>query len=601
MNEIENVDELNFDLKTTISIFRARLWLLLAGLLVGAGIGLLVSITIDPVYEATTKILVTRSDQQSSSDVTAYLSDLQLAQTYLQLLTTQTVLDIVSDRTDVEFEPEDIKTEVIRDTQVIQIGVENTDPRRAVLIANSMVDVLIEQNEVIQSARYKTMEESLKAQKTQIEKEIQNLQLQIESVTLQGVAEQKLWIESSISSLQAEKLTLQQEIEELNTASTEADELLLDQKNTRLEQIQSLLPLYESNYNKLLLVYGSPLEQQIDLADSRLALLNTTQALYEQYYVSILGELESVHLARLQNAPNIVQIETASIPEEPIRPLPWLYTALGAIIGLVCMIGVVFLREALDDTVKSKESIEQLLGVPVIGSIGEMPRKQKDIRKIHISQQPHSIISEDFRLLRTNLEMDLARKSIHTILVTSPQDAEGKTTVATNLAASLAQAEKRVVLLEANMRRLELQTETGSASPVGLSTLLADPTNVQSATCSIPDLPHLTIIRAGEAPSNPAELLSSNKMRHVLNALKELADVVVIDSPPSFVADAQILARDADAVILVVRPGITPVEAARNSIEMFKRVGIHVMGIVMNRVSVKQGYDRSRKEYLAAN
>src|SRR6185503_5215382 len=119
---------------------------------------------------ATTKVLVTRSDQHSSSDVTSYLSDLQLAQTYLQLLTTQTVLQIVSDRNDLEFETEDIKGQVIRDTQVIQIDVESTDTRRAVLIANSLVAVLIEQNELIQSARYKTIEESLNAQKEQIEK-----------------------------------------------------------------------------------------------------------------------------------------------------------------------------------------------------------------------------------------------------------------------------------------------------------------------------------------------------------------------------------------------------------------------------------------------
>lgn len=601
MKETENIDEMNFDLKTTFLIFRARLWLLLLSLLIGAGIGWLVSIGIDPVYEATTKVLVARSDQQSVSDVTSYLSDLQLAQTYLQLLTTQTVLDIVSDRTDIEFESEDIKAQVIRDTQVIEIVVENTNPRQAVLIANSLVGVLIEQNEFIQSARYKTMEESLKAQKTQIEKEIQNLQLQTESVTSQGVEEQKLWLESNISGLQAEKVTLQQEIEEINAASTEEGKLLLEQKSTRLEQVQSLLTLYQDNYNTLLSGYGGPLQPKIDLADSRLALLNTTQALYEQYYVSILGELESVNLARLQNVPNIVQIETASVPEEPIRPLPWLNVTLGAVIGFVFMIGVVFLREALDDTVKTRESIERVLEVPVIGSIGEMPRNKKDPRRVHIAQQPHSVVSEDFRLLRTNLELVSARKSMRTILITSPQDAEGKTTVAINLAASLARAEKRVVLLEADMRRPELQTEIGPGKPGGLITLLNNQTNVQSVACASPDLPNLAIIKAGEAPSNPAELLSSKKMLQILNELKEMADVVVIDSPPSFVADAQILAMNADAVLLVVRPGVTHVEAAQNSIELFKRAGTHIIGVVMNRVSINQVYDRSRKEYLAGN
>lgn len=596
-----HMQETTYDFKKFILFLRSAVWWLILGALLGAGLGYLASTMIEPAYQATTRIMITRAGQFQSSDFTTYLSDLQMTQTYVQLLTTETVLKAAADRLGVKLQPEAVDVHAVEDTQVIVLRVENGDPQQAALVANTIIEVLMDQNEIIQSGHYITVEQSLELQKTQIESALQDLQSQIKQTASQNLDQQKIWLEEQLAALQVEKTDLEQEVLQIGIAGTPEARLLLNQKNARLDQIQSLTALYQDHYNELLLVFESPVEEKIDPANTQLALLTTTQSLYRQYYVSILSELESVHLARLQNVPNIVQIEVASAPEEPIRPLPWLNITLGAVIGLVFMIGVVFLREALDDTVKSKESTEQLLGVPVIGSIGEMPRKQKDVRKVHISQQPHSVVAEDFRLLRTNLEMALARESIHTILFTSPQDADGKTTVAMNLAASLAQAEKCVVLLEADMRRPELQTETGSARAMGLGALLADRTNVQSATSSIPDLPHLTIIGAGEAPSNPAELLCSNKMRHVLNELKELADVVVIDSPPSFVADAQILARDVDAVILVVRPGVTPVEAARNSIEMFKRVGIHVMGIVMNRVSAKQSYDRSRKEYLAAN
>jgi len=593
------MEETTYDFRKVILFLRGKAWLLILGLLLGAGFGYLASSMIKPAYQATTKIMITRAGQSQSSDFTTYLSDLQMTQTYVQLLTTETVLDTAADRLGVKLEPEDVDVHAVQDTQIIVLRVENGDPQQAALIANTIIEVLMEQNEIIQSGHYESVEESLRLQKTQIESAMQDLQNQIKQTTIQNLDDQKSWLEDQLEALQVEKTNLEQEILLIGIARTPEKRLALNQATARLDQVQSLISLYQNNYNDVLFVYDSPAEDRIDPANSQLALLTTAQALYQQYYVSVLSELESIHLARLQNIPNLVQIEIASVPEEPIRPVPWLNTALGAVIGFVFMAGIVFLREAVDDTLKTKEAVEQLLEVPVVGFVAEISQKKKDVGMVHVAQQPHSPVSEDFRLLRTNLERASAQKPIHTILITSPQDSEGKTTVAMNLAAILGQAGKRVALLEADLRRPQFQKLLGFSNNDGVSTLLTDHAKIQAVNCTKTDLPNLMIITAGAPPSNPAELLGSEKMDQILEELKGLVDVIVIDSPPSYVADAQILASKVDAVLFVVKPGVTHAEAAQNSIERFRRAGARIVGIVMNCVPRNHNSYHGRNKYLS--
>ena len=491
------MEEATFDLKEFIWILRRWVWLLLLGLSLGAGLSFLINNRITPIYQATTKVLVTRSGQSQSSDYTAYLSDLQLTQTYLQLITTKTVLDVASERTGVQIKPENIKAQVIRDTQIIQIDIEDSDPQQAALIANSMVDVLIAQNEVIQSGRYASMEENLRLQKTQIETEIQNLQSQIEEASTQSLEEQKVWIEGQISSLQEEEASLQQEITDLGVIKSPEDRLLSDQKNARLEQVHSLLSLYQENYNNLLLTYGSPTQNTNNSTNSQLTLLTTTRALYQQFYATILKDLETIRLARMQNTPNVVQIEMASAPEDPIRPRFLVNTILGGLVGFVFIAGIAFLHETLDDTLKTSDAIEQVLEVPVIGFVSEMRNKKKNAGEVYVARQPQSPASEAFRSLRTNLELASAQQSIRTLLVTSSQSSEGKTTIAINLAVILSQAGKRVALLDADMRCPQVHKLLGISNEIGISDLFGGTAEIQTVSHTRVDLPNLMIITTG--------------------------------------------------------------------------------------------------------
>jgi capsular exopolysaccharide synthesis family protein len=182
------------------------------------------------------------------------------------------------------------------------------------------------------------------------------------------------------------------------------------------------------------------------------------------------------------------------------------------------------------------------------------------------------------------------QRPIHTILVTSPGPSEGKTTVAVNLAAIFALSGKTVALLDADMRRPHVHRFMGLPNRDGLSNLFRSQGEIASVMRTKLELPHLMIITSGSLPPNPAELLGSQKMSEILEELHALVDVVVIDTPPSLVADAQILAGKVDAVLFVIQPGNTHAEMAKASFELFKRAGARIIGTVLNRIPRNRSY-----------
>jgi capsular exopolysaccharide synthesis family protein len=577
------------ELKQYMALIQRWAWLLILGLVFGAMGGYLGSRYTKPVYEGDTKVMVTRSvNQGQTSDVTSYLTSTQLSSTYVELVTTQSVIDIVSGRLGYTVDPTAITVQAVRDTTIIEIAVQDTDPKRAADIANALVAVLIEQNDTIQSGRYNSMEESLQAQKSQMENQIAALQSQIDQASTQTVEEQRKWVEDQISALQSESSSLQQDINNLTPPKTPDEQALLDGKKARLQQIQPLLNLYQQSYTNLV-VYGKPVTGSSGNT-TNLTLLQTTQSLYQQIYASILTNLENVRLARLQNTPNVVQVQPATVPVYPVLPRTSVNTALAGVVGLMLAIGFVFLKEYLDDTLKSPEEIKDKLGLTAIGYIAQMKFDDESKEELYVTKQPRSPVSEAFRTLRTNLEFAGVDAPIRTMLVTSPGPGEGKTTVASNLAAIIAQGGKRVVLVDADLRRPRVHRVMGVQNRVGLSDVFRGHLELQGATQNYPGAEGLSIITSGSLPPNPAELLSSTKMIQILDELKERMDVVIIDCPPSLVADAQVLAAKVDAVLLVIYPGHTHIDSARATLESLGRANAKVAGAVLNRIPRERGY-----------
>jgi len=591
------------ELKLLLLLIKKWIWVLLFGVLAGAGLGYAYSYYQIPIYESLTKVMVMQAPESPLSKVNN-LSDQELAQTYIQLLTTQPVLEATSAQVNVNVRSRQISAQQIRGTRLLEVRVRDSDPERAAQIANTLVSVLIEQNDALQATRFSSSEESLQAQVAQIEQQMTTLQFDIdqrseasqESVQ-QETEQSKRTLETQIYVLLAETVSIEQEIDALTPRATLPSELpppltpsqreAMRQLQTELAQKKFALELARQTYFDLVLPgrAGSASSANQDLQGQQQASL----ALYQQIYSSLLSNYESVRLARLQNTPNVVQVERAAPAGAPVQPRPLVNTVLGAALSLLLVGSIAFLLEYLDDTLKTPADISSVLGLPVLGYVASSSELEESHELPFVAQNPRAPIAEAFRGLRTNLEFASVDKPLKTILITSPGPSEGKSTIAANLAAAIAQGNKRVILLDGDLRRPRVHRMLGMSNHVGLSEIFRGQSDVRDVA-RYTKVRNLAVITSGSLPPNPAELLGSDKMTQILERLEESASIVVIDSPPFVVADASVLASKVDGVVLVIQPGRTHAETAKAILEQLNRAGARVVGVVLNRIP-RQGAD----------
>lgn len=646
------------ELKLLLTLLRRWAWLLVLGVVLGAAGGYVASLYQEPVYQASTKVMVIRP-QESSVTANITLSDQELAQTYIALLTTDPVLEAAGERLGFGVSAEQISARQTSGTRLMEVTVRANDAQRAALIANTLVEVLIEQNNSLQSNRFAASEESLQAQINQVEEQINQLQDSIAGGTAEGAQARREALEEEIATLRSEIVTLDQEIADLtspNLSPTEREELL--QKEVQLSQLRFELSAEQSAYNGRLTQnpnFSDPeaearirdlqeqilrLEQEIEdmrsaaaagdpeaqallaekrserdqkrfeltLAESRYANLvsndgsasgegggnesrqQTTLSLYQQLYSNLLSTYESVRLARLQNTPDLVQVEAATVPGRPIQPQPVQNTLLGGAVGLIIMGAIAFLIEYLDDTLKTPADIGRLFDIPVIGFIAKTASNGDNPEHVVVAEEPRSPVAEAFRALRTNLEFAGVDQPLHTILVTSPGPADGKTTVAVNLAAIMAQGGNRVILLDADLRRPRTHRFLDVSNRHGLTDLFRTSATAAETAKRWKAVDNMRVVTSGSLPPNPAELLGSARMNLILKQIKDMGDVVIIDSPPFIVSDPALLAARVDGVLLVLRPGETSVDAAQAMMEQLQRADARIVGAVLNQIPRKRGF-----------
>lgn len=299
---------------------------------------------------------------------------------------------------------------------------------------------------------------------------------------------------------------------------------------------------------------------------------------------------QSIQLAELQAADLVSIIEPARYPEGPIRPRKAMNALLAAVVGSMVAVGGVFLQEYLDTSVKSANEAERLVEAPVLGRIwheAEMDKLNGSGEHGVIINHPLSLGAEAYRLLRTNLQFTSVDEPLKAILVTSPSPGEGKSTVALNLALALEATGKRVILIDADMRRPKLCKYAQVEREPGLSETLASPEmDWQRYLQPLPMQPEIQLLPPGHSPPNPTELLGSRRMEELLAHFREREDVIVIvDSPPVLVAaDATILSAKVDGVLLVVEVGSTARQAIAYTVEQVRRSGARLLGTVLNKV-----------------
>ena len=294
-------------------------------------------------------------------------------------------------------------------------------------------------------------------------------------------------------------------------------------------------------------------------------------------------------------------VDVARVPTSPSGPNLLKNLGFALALGLSTGIGLAFLLESMDNTVRTPEQAQTISALPSLGMIPlgsrstrEMGGNQKlalasskEAVELVTQSRPRSQMAESYRALRTSLLLTFAGGPPTVILITSALPEEGKTTTSVNSAIVLAQKGTRVLLIDADLRRPSIHKTLGMGPKIGLSNVLTGAATLQQAIIPSTILPELFILPAGTPPPNPAELLASAKMKNVLAELRKQYDHIVIDSPPTLsVTDAVVMSTDADAVVLVIRSGHTTKPALRRARDILLQVNARVCGVLVNAVDL---------------
>jgi len=322
-------------------------------------------------------------------------------------------------------------------------------------------------------------------------------------------------------------------------------------------------------------------QEQAELAQSQ---LETILAGYRSTYATLQYNYEQMRVTAAQAAYNVIIAETAEVPKNPVRRRT-LYTALAAGVGAMLAVGVAFLLEYLDDTIKTPDDVSQTLG---LGTLGAISRLAKGGEELVVAAQPLSPIAEAFRVLCTNIRFSSVDRPLRTLLVTSPGALEGKSITVANLAVAMVQVGLKVVVVDADLRRPRLHQLFDLDLGEGLiGSLLEEHTDGRLQPVQWEGL---RVLPAGELLPNPAKWLGSQRMQKLLAELAQQVDMVLIDSPPVLsVTDAAVLAQGVDGVLLVLEAGHTRREAARRAVESLRQVGANLVGVVLNAVPTYNG------------
>ncbi len=339
------------------------------------------------------------------------------------------------------------------------------------------------------------------------------------------------------------------------------------------------------------------LEGQINQTTTALAALQNAQgvaesaerarqeellAQYNQNYTSLLQSIENVRLAAIQSTSNIIQVEPAITPTRAIRPNVMLNTVVAGVLGLLAGVILALIEDFLDDTVKSPETASQQLHLPIIGMVLNFDAERERLITL---LKPRSPAAESFRRIRINIKYASVDHDLHTLLVTSPAPSEGKTTLAANLGVVMATDNQRTILIDGDLRRPNLHKAMGLPNRRGLSDLFIESADTLKDAMQATGVEGLSVITSGPLPPNPSELLDSAKIGHILQEVRQQADLIIIDAPPAIsLTDAIALSQRVDGVVMVLRAGRTKMALLRHAVQDLRQVGANIVGLVFTDI-----------------
>lgn len=366
------------------------------------------------------------------------------------------------------------------------------------------------------------------------------------------------------------------------------------EKEAEIRRVQeSMLSAYQSARQELSLgerdaartIAGYD-EQLKEIPETELELAKRTRVhkVNAELHNFLLQKQQEAKIAQASTISSVEVIDPALTPKDPVKPNRKKNLALGLVLGLMLGVGLVFLLDYMDQTIKTAEDVREKLGLSVFGIIPRIPFADEDAKlprkRLITTLAPKAPVVEAFRALRTNLHYITGKASHKVIMVTSCLPNEGKSTISGNLAVVLGQSGAKVLLVGCDLRRPSLYEMFSQSHEPGLTDLL-----VEQNQAALRHLPSVAIdfLPAGRIPPNPAEILGCERMKKFLLMARERYDYVVLDAPPVLpVTDAQVLGPLVDVTLVVLEPCRVPERAALQMLDTLQAVDVKISGVVLN-------------------
>jgi capsular exopolysaccharide synthesis family protein len=425
----------------------------------------------------------------------------------------------------------------------------------------------------------------------------------VSSALLDKLREQQVSLRIQVADLSTQFGPAYPKVQQLNNQLKEIDVQLKSETNKAVDHLEQQYLAALQRETMLRGAFDKQKQEANKLNESAIEYsllkrdLDSNRTLYE----GLLEKLKEAGVTAGLRSNNFRIINVARVPSSPSEPNIPRNLSFALVLGIISGVGLAFLLENMDNTVRTPEQAQLISGLPSLGMIplgsksnrlGSSGKRlaltpAKEVVETVTQIRPQSQMAESYRALRTSLLLSNLGAPPKVIMVTSARPQEGKTTTSINTAIVLAQKGVRVLLMDADLRRPSVHKTLGMGPRSGLSNVLTGSATVQQTITTSPILPNLFIMPAGTPPPNPAELLASSNMRDLIMELRTQFDHIVIDTPPTLsVTDAVVLSPRADAAILVIRSGQTTKQALRRARDILMQVNAHVAGVLLNAVDL---------------
>ena len=356
--------------------------------------------------------------------------------------------------------------------------------------------------------------------------------------------------------------------------------------DTQLDDLESRIERAQSRVAELQTELATALSaRQIQDLQTEISNLESLINEWQASYTELLNFLEG------GEGPNYLTVIEPAQPAYVIGPKVKINVLLAAAVGFVLAVGATLLLEYIDDTLKSPDELSKALGSTTLGAVSRIEGKNYKDKLITVDDL-FSPLAESYRMMRSNLQFMSLDQPAKSILITSANPNEGKSTTAANLAIIMAQADLKTIVVDADLRRPTMHKIFGVPNLGGLTELLRSPDLDIDSQLKQSGIENLSILTSGPLPPNPAEMMASKRMAQLSKSLEEMADIVIFDSPPVLpVTDAVALSNRVAGVIVVTLSGRTRRDATRQALQNLQRVNANILGGVLNGIPSRQRGD----------